>query len=542
MGNKKVNRRLFSRNSILKIAFNLFIFTLIFLSPVVLDAQESESGTKLEFSGSFRTRGFWLGRDSALERRTPNTPVQSPEIEQNLRNQEVQDIIDDETERLKLGLPSGRTQKKENLNIYDTRFLFNMNFATSKYVDGLWGMQVGDINFGSRGLPQPGPGGNEPNIVRPGPTRLNPNTTGPVAGGELNTISAVNVRTNFLFMNFNLPESGFQARVGLQLFSSPGGRVLFATGTGINMMKTFQFLRLTLNTGALRARERSLLDTDNNGFADKNVASNNIGYAKLKMDYFRNYKPEIYSYGFFDNDRTNDEVGELYWHGFYNEFNYSNFSFVIHGVLNTGVVRQFRPVLDADGDTIYNMDNRHFIKGGLYDLSVTYRIDDTTNVSLVGIGTTGRPGFDVDGVEANLKANGYRHLAPGYAISNIGIDFTGGYQLFFADQTSGLNQYGVNYTFVTFGKYQIQLGYFQMYSTLSPRIENNRVFNQANGYNTSTYFGHEYNLNLRWNIFRDLTLIFRSGHFVAGDGLYALFDERDGSFIREAFVTLEHRF
>jgi len=518
----------------------LALFAFWVVTP--LFSQEEESGTQLDFSGSFRTRGFLLGRDMPLGRETPTDPVFDKKQEEIARNQEITEIIQEEEKRFLQGLPSRRTQNKENLNFYDTRFLFNMNFATSRYVDGLWGMQVGDITFGSRGIPAPAPTGTQPDIVIPGPRNLNPNTTGPVSGGELNTPSAVNVRTNFLFMNFKLPESGFQTRVGLQLFTSPGGRVLFATGTGINLMKSFRFLRLTLDTGGLRARERSLLDTDNNGFADRNVASSNIGYMKIKMDYFRNWKPEFYSYGLFDSDRTNNEIGELYWHGFYNEFNYSDLSFVIHGVLNTGRLYQFRPIRDERGNPIFFRNNRHFIKGGLYDLSVTYRIDDTTNISFVAIGTTGRPGSEIDGVDASLKGNGYRHLAPGYAISNIGIDFTGGYALFSAEETSGLNQFGLNYTFLAFGRYQIQLGYFQLYSSLPPRIENNRNFTREAGYNTSTYFGHEYNLNFRWNIFRDLQLIFRSGHFVAGDGLYTLFDTRKGKFIREAFITLEHRF
>lgn len=513
------------------------------LYPSFVNAQEEETGTQLDFSGSFRTRGFLLGRDMPLRRETPVTPRLNAREEEAREREEIQQIIEEEERRFRLGLPSRITQKKENLNFYDTRFLFNMNFATSKYVDGLWGMQVGDITFGSRGLPAPAPGGVEqPNIVLPGPRNLNPNTTGPVAGGELNTPSAVNVRTNFLFMNFKVPESAFQARVGLQLFSSPGGRVLFATGTGINITKAFRFMRLSLDTGGLRARERSFLDTDNNGFADRNVASSNIGYARLKMDYFRAWKPEIYSYGLFDSDRTNNQTGELYWHGFYNEFNYSDFSFIVHGVMNTGRVYQFRPILNDLGEPIYFRNFRHFIKGGLYDLSVTYRLDDTSNISLVAIGTTGRPGAELDGVDASLRGNGYRHLAPGFAISNIGIDFTGGYALFSADEISGLNQYGVTYTFLTFGRYQIQLGYFRLFASLPPKIENNRNFTREAGYNTSTYFGHEYNLNLRWNIFRDLQLIFRSGHFNAGDGLYTLFDTRDGKFIREAFVTLEHRF
>ncbi|WCL49506.1 hypothetical protein [Leptospira sp. GIMC2001] len=494
-----------------------------------LNAQEEETQTKLDFSGSFRTRGFALGRDLPLERTTPTTPIYDLEAEKNEANDVVNQTIENEIERFQTGQRSGLSKRKENLNFYDTRFLFNMNFATSKYVEGLWGMQVGDINFGGRGLPVSDPSGYDPNIV------------GAQAGGERGN-SAVNVQTNFLFMNFKLPESGFQTRVGLQLFRSAGGRVLFATGTGVNILKTFQFLRLTFDGGVLRARERSLLDSDNNGFADKNFQNSNIVFGKLKMNYFRNYNAELYSYVLKDNDRTTNETAELYWHGFNNEFNYSRFSVILHGVLNTGTVRQFRPILDENGNPFYAKEFRHFVKGGLYDVQFTYRLDDTTNISLIALGTTGRPGFELDGISSNLRGNGYRPLAPGYAISNIAVDFTGGYALFNARTMTGLNEYGANYNFVAFGPYQITLGYFLLYSSLSPKIENNRVFNEAAGYRTSTYFGQEYNLNLRWNIYGDLQLIFRSGYFIAGDGLYTYLDSRNGKIIREAFFTLEHRF
>jgi hypothetical protein len=506
------------------------IYILLLVFTISLYSQEEERNAKMDFSGSFRVRGFALGRDLNLERKTPTSPIYDIEKEKLEEQESINKIIDNEIDRLKLGKPSQVTKKKENLNFYDSRFLFNMNFATSKYIEGLWGMQVGDINFGGRDMGPAGPGGIDPNLV------------GPQTGGERGKSAAVNVQTNFLFMNFKIPESAFQTRVGLQLFTSVGGRVLFSNGTGINLMKSFQFFRLNLETGVLRAKERSFLDSDKNGFADKNFQNTNIYFYKLKMDYFRNYKTEVYSYAIKDQEKTDNIESELFWHGFYNEFNYSSFSFILHGVLNTGTVHQFRPIPDESGKPIYYKNYRHYIKGGLYDVSFTYRIDDTTNISLIALGTTGRPGYETDGVEANLRGNGYKPLAPGFALSNIAIDFTGGYALFNAASMAGLNEYGTNYTFLIFKNYQIQLGYFHLYSSLSPKIENNRFFNTANGYNTSTYFGQEYNLNIRWNIYRDLQLIFRSGYLIAGDGLFTYLDSRDGKFIREAFFTIEHRF
>lgn len=508
----------------------IFIFSLITLLPILsIYSQEEDATTRMDFSGSFRTRGFGLGRDLLLERQTSTDPIFNKEREKADANSAAEKAVQTEIDNFRQGKPSSLSKNKENLNYYDTRFLFNLNFATSKYVEGLWGMQVGDVTFGGRGLRSAGPDG------------FNPNVVGPSAGGERGT-DAVNVQTNFLLMNFKLPERGFQARVGLQLFSSVGGRVLFSTGTGVNMIKSFQFLRTSWEGGMLRARERSFLDSDNNGFADKNYQNNNIFYNRFKIDYFRNYKTEIYNYGMRDNDRTDNEIGELYWNGFYNEFNYSQFSIILHGVLNSGVVREFRPIVDETGNPIYYRYNRNYVKGGLYDVSFTYRFNESNSASIVALGTTGRPGFENDGTSANLRGNGYRALAPGYAVSNIAVDFTGGYALFNARTMTGLNNIGTNYTFLAFGPYQFTLGYYQVYSSLSPKIENNRVFNFENGYRTSTYFGQEYNLNMRWNIYRDLQFIFRSGYFIAGDGLYTYLDTRQGSIIREAFFTLEHRF
>ena len=54
--------------------------------------------------------------------------------------------------------------------------------------------------------------------------------------------------------------------------------------------------------------------------------------------------------------------------------------------------------------------------------------------------------------------------------------------------------------------------------------------------------GVKFNFNIRWNIFRDLQLIFRSGILKPGDGLRALLDTNNGSYIKEAFFTVEQRF
>ncbi|WP_411824255.1 hypothetical protein [Leptospira sp. 'Mane'] len=507
-----------------------FCFALI-LSASGLFAQEEESQkTSLNFNGSFRVRATNVGRDVLLSRTTPVTPVTNPEKEYNDRVQSDANAIAQDIDRRKQGLPSQLTPRREDVSYYDTRFLYNMSFSTGKYVEGIWGMQVGDIPFGGKGLRSTGPDGFDPGIIGPG------------SGGERGRTAAVNVQTNFLYLNFRIPESALFIKVGQQLFSSAQGRVLFSTGTGVSVLKNFQFLRLSWEGGVLRAKDQSFLDVDKNGFADKNYQNSNIFYNKMRIEYFRNVRNEIYSYYLDDNDKTDGETSRLFWHGFHNEFNFQTFSFVVHGIYNAGVVKKLTPLVDENQITYYNTTKRHAIKGGMYDFQFTYRWNESLNFNLIALGTTGRPGYDKNGEEANLKGNGYRTLAPGFSISNIATDFTGGYALFNGASFSGLNEYGAFTNIIAFGPYQFTLGYYQLWATKSPEIKINREFNEWAGYKTSTYMGMEYNLNVRYNVTSDFQIIFRSGYYVAGDALLVLLDSKYGRVLREAFVTFEHRF
>ncbi|MCZ8154849.1 MAG: hypothetical protein O9264_01920 [Leptospira sp.] len=512
------------------IKFYLIIFC-IFSSFTYLIAEDEESQkTNLNFSGSFRVRGTNVGRDVLLTRQSPVTPFSDPLAEYNSRLLKEGELIAKDLERRRIGEPSQLTPRKEDINYYDTRFLYNMSFSTGKYVEGVWGMQVGDIPFGGRGLRPTGPDGFDPGVIGAG------------SGGERGRTSAVNVQTNFLYLNFRIPESALFIKVGQQLFTSAQGRVLFSTGTGVSILKNFQFLRMSWEGGLLRAKDTSFLDVDKNGFADKNYQNSNIFYNRVKVEYFRNIRNEVYMYYLDDNDKTDNETSRLGWYGLFNEFNFQTFSFSVHGILNTGIVKKLKPIKDASDITIYNTTNRHFIKGGFYDFQFTYRWNDSLNLNLIALGTTGRPGYDANGDEANLKGNGYRTLAPGFSISNIATDFTGGYAIFNGSSFSGLNEYGTFANIIAFGPYQFTLGYYQLYATKSPEIKINREFSEWAGYKTSTYLGMEYNFNIRYNVTADFQIVFRSGYFVAGDAMFVLLDSKYGKYLREAFVMFEHRF
>ncbi len=505
-----------------------FLLLLILFSSAII-SQDAEQRTILEFSGSFRMRAFNMGRDYPLSRKNSILPIYDKQAENNAKSEAAQNAFNEELDAKLKGNPSTITKQSESMRYYDARALLNLNFITSRYLDGLWGIQVGDIPFGGRGS---------------GTTRTEPTLIGSGSGGELGQPSGTNVQTNFLYINFKLPAQSFNIRTGIQLFSSAQGRVLYTNGAGVQFTKDIRNKNATLEGGWIRARDRSIVYPDGNGFNSKNYINTNIYFLKLKLNPFRSVKNELYSYFLSDTDRTDSakETGFLFWHGLFNEFTFSRMSFSIHGILNTGTLKSANPYRDNLGSEIYTKYDRHKIKGGLFDIQFNYNYTDKITLGLIGIGTTGRPGYERDGVSASNRGNGYRTLSPGFAISNIGIDFTGGYALFSGKTMSGLIEYGAFSNILVYGPLQLTLGYYRLYASKSPEIENNRIFNLDAGKKTTNYMGHEYNFNVRWNVFRDLQLLFRSGVFVAGDGLKVLFDSQYGKRIYEAFFTLEHKF
>ncbi len=516
--------------------FDIWIFGLLFvIIGSSLSAQEVEEKTKIDFQGNYRVRAFNLGRDIYTSRQTPVTPYNRQTF-LNQYNQTVANQFQNELLAREKGLPTTTSPSKENETYYDTRMTLNMNFSTSKYFEALVGVQIGDVIFGGKGVNQ---GTN----------------VGPGQGGEAGFSSAVNMQTNFLYLNFKIPEKGFVARVGLQLFTSAQGRVVFIPGTGVSMTKDIRDWNTTLEGGWFVAKQNNLTDLDKNTFADKNYQGTNVYYYKIKTSFWNNAKHELYTFYLDDNIRAvqdvtgvyglvsrTSETNQLFWHGLFNEFNFSDFTWVVHGIYNHGTVKSLNPYRDANGDEIQRKYDSYQIKGGFFDTQLSYRYSESLSFTTMISGSTGRPGYEKDGTRSNLHGNGYRTLFPGYSLSNIANDFTGGYALFSGKDMSGLYEYGISSDIVVAGPIVLTVGYYRLYGSKSPLMDNNRFYNEDNFYKTSAYFGQEYNINLRWSAFRDMQILLRSGYFIAGNGLKAYLDTTQGTILRELFVTAEHRF
>lgn len=511
----------------------IYIIALLSIFILNIYSQESgEQGTKFNMTGTMRFRTFDLSRDTPIARTTGTAFTNDISGTYNtLATSYYNSLLDDYNRALK-SQPTYRSKRKEHLNYMDARLFLNMEFITSQYFDGVVGITVGDIPFGGRGQTT---SGNTPNL-------LDSYTQGPGSGGETGQAIPINIQTSLLYLNIRLRNYNFYSRVGIQLFSSPQGRVFFATGAGILMNKDFKENKFSLEGGWIRTRERSIADLDNNGFNDKR-RNINVLFAKGRLYKFNNLKNELYVYGSFDNDNTdiNREVGNLFWTGLFNEYTSSNFNFIVHGVVNHGRVGTVNSLVNKSGETLIEKQNHYNIKGALGDIQGTYFYNNKLNFNAIVIGTTGRPGRDNDGSEASYKNSGYRTLSPGFAISNIGIDFTGGYALFSARNMSGLVEYG-GFTNYILGPVQLTFGLYQLHASQAPRLGVNRLYNSLLNRNSSTYMGDEINFNVRWNVFIDFQILFRSGIFFPKDGVRAIYDFNGGSYIQEAFISGEYKF
>lgn len=529
----KIPRVAAVRLSSCKIKYNIFLFILfsiIFTSFQETGAQEVDERTKFNISGTMRFRSFYLERDIQTSRQTLTYPVYDIPSHYNYLYQTKLDNLAasySAEDRFRKPVP----KNKDAINYFDSRALLNLEFATSKYLDGMIGLIIGDIPFGGRGI--------DPNT-----NSRDPYITGPGSGGEAGQSAGTNIQTNQLYMNFKLPEQELSMRVGIQLFSSIQGRVFLSTGAGAQMTKDFKSDKIGIEAGWVRARERVFSDLDSNGFSDRNKQSVNVFFWKVKSSKISTLKNELYSYYSYDSDPSdvNSETGNLYWHGLFNEFSYKKFNIIFHGIYNHGKVWTGNSVNTADNQNAAFLLSRKNISGYLWDFQASYFMNSNVNFNIMGIGTSGRPGYDSDGVHGSFKGSGYRTLAPGYAISNLAIDFIGGYALFNARNMSGLAEYGAFANIIIYGPLQLTAGYYQLYASKAPRLSVNRDYNSLYGNRSGTYLGDEVNLNLKWSVFSELQLIFRSGIFRASRAYYAINDFNHGKFAKEAFISAEYKF
>ncbi|MCB1178293.1 MAG: hypothetical protein KDK36_11980, partial [Leptospiraceae bacterium] len=454
------------------------ILILLLLLTLNLYAEEE---TKFIYNGNYRVRGFAGSRDLLLKKAS-----------------------------------KGTTPEKEALGYVDTRLAANLGYGITKRLQVHYGFQIGDMRFGGNSNLKQKVQTNNP---------FNPTLIGFDAGGDIGQ-KPINLQSTFLYVNYR--GETYNIRVGLQQFSSPNYRVLFANGTGVFINKDFVSVKQSLQGGYIRGNENSIYDKDNNNYNDNlRPVGMNIGFIKWKYYGLKSNKLEIYVYGY-DNNVKNTETGHLYWTGIFYEYSRGIFSFSIQPVYQTGV--------------IYTNDKRYAVKGGFIDTDFKYNSPIGT-FSTFFIGSSGRAGTYKDGTTPNyLKGGGYKSLLPLVGVSNIALDYTGGYSLFSPVQFSGIYSYGLGYS-VRKGMLTINPAVSAIYSNKTPYIENNKNYTSDKFYSGSNYIGNEFNLNFIYNL-GDYSskFILRTGIFAARDGYYTLMDTEKGKYIREVLLAYQITF
>ncbi|MCX7999337.1 MAG: hypothetical protein N3A69_10385, partial [Leptospiraceae bacterium] len=341
------------------ILFFLFFFFIFFSLPAQTG---EESKSNFLINGNLRFRGFSLGRDVPLSRQTLTAPTLNIPAYYLEREKQTKQKFEDELNRRAKGLPGEISTQKEKLNYYDTRMILNMEFQTSPNFTAVAGFVIGDIPFGGRALQQRGPNINDPLV------------TGAGSGGDLRSPTGVNILTSALYLAYKNPSLNLNTKVGLQFFSSVQGRVMFTIGAGVSLVKDFPEDKVSTEFGWIRARERSLVDLDSNGFNDRNYKSSNILYGKFRYYQIKNLKSEIYNYFSNDNDPSDElrETGNLFWTGFFNEYNFERFSMILHGIYNYGNVKVARSLVDRQDKVLYQQLKNFKIGGYLGDIQINY--------------------------------------------------------------------------------------------------------------------------------------------------------------------------
>lgn len=532
----------------MRILYHLCFMILIVIPYIsnLYSQSQSEESTQIQFNGVLRTRGNFLDRNTLINRQTPTGEYS--ENEKSTPSDLVSDSIRESSGNKLVGNEAKSQPYREKANFFDSRLLMNFRFSTSKYFDAFWGIQVGDVPFGGRR-----PANLNPALYsETGNLLYDGSKIGPNSGGDINSPNGVNVQTNFLYFSFILPEQGVSARVGLQLFSSPMGRVMFASATGAMAIQQIRspYFKGVLEGGYILARQVQSFDRSGNLLTSNLKDTSSIYYAKLKISNIQSVVIEPYWYFQNDKDRTDLFTQNLHWFGIFTESNLGNWKFILHAIWNGGRTERYSQIdpaklseLPVVFQSSTSFQKRYSVQGGFGEAQIFYKLGSKQTFGATWIGTTGRPGFGRDGELANLERGGYRTLYPAFGVSNIGIDFTGGYAIFTGKSMSGLQQYGFLFNQLMSNSLLLSLGLYQLRATKAPYAEYNRDFREsANGARTSSYLGDEININIKWNQLSDFQIIFRLGYFIPRAGYYVLMDTNEGDRIADAILSTEYRF
>lgn len=490
-------------------------------------------------------RGFYTSRDLPLER-VQSEPCPNP------------------AEAGKAG--SVQSPCKEAKDYYTARFRLNLVFTPNAFTDIYYGLEVGDITFGQD----------------------NAAVTGPGSGGKGS--GAVNLETREMRLRFHNESGTLYFDSGVFPVGSPAGLVLATSGAGFRLVGEVKSLYSSFQLVYLRQADDSIKDGDQNGYSDESYKDVNLLYANWRFFGFQHWNVDSYAIYKRDPVEYDDagalrDISQLYWAGSQVRYTKGGFSFMLHGVINAGVVSSttdietsgtsnqlYIPSFTNDGNVLWtgtdsvalrkasssweafrlalieearlafpSSRRRYPVRSGAAQFEVSYRISDGTTLSLSGAGASGRLNAETDGRTQSYRKDRFFTAGPAFQFTEIALDTSGGYTIFANGELTGLRAYKLEWK----QKFTSAIEGRTSYTNIRSAHGLDGSYNQFYGWwkgPPSSDLGSEWNVVVDWRPFAQFVLTAKAAIFLPGRGYRFLMDAEHGSAIREYSLYLLQRF
>ncbi|MCB1168837.1 MAG: hypothetical protein KDK25_00800 [Leptospiraceae bacterium] len=504
----------------------ILLFLAIFMSPMLpggaLHGQSTSNMERFDYNGSMLVRGFYTSRDLPLEKQTA-TLCPNP-FQKNSSSS---------------GSTSSNSRCREERDFYTARFRLNFAFRPSNYVDVLYGLEVGHVEFGD----------------------TTTGDTGPGSGGTGS--GSANLETRELRLKIHNEDDTLSFHAGIFPYGTPNGFVAATSGAGFYLDYAVPEWYSNFELYYIKKEDQSRVDRDSNGFNDDNYKDVDVVLGNWKYSGLPGYRSELYGLYRGDN-RTEDASGNardtsrLYWAGLFQRYRWGRFSFMLHLIGNWGNVyttsREYPREDLLEGSSVLtlarNAENfipeqreKHAIAAGAGEAEIGFQITDDIKFSAAVAGASGRRGVEPDGRSVNYRADQFHYASQAYQFSEISVDSSGGYSLFALGDLTGLVVRGLRLEAQVFESVDTLIGYYSLHSYRTPTLDYNQFFTQfPGGKSPSSYFGQEINWKVNWRPFSDLTLSAYVAYFDAGDGYKVLRDVEYGDRALEILVSAEQTF
>ncbi|MDH5654544.1 MAG: hypothetical protein OEZ34_01455 [Spirochaetia bacterium] len=497
-----------------------FIFSALFaVSPVF---SESSIREKFDYKGDMLFRGFFLSRDLPLEKQDEGL------------------CSKDEFLAYFMPITNGNTKSpcKESDDYYQARFRLDSSFRPNSYADIVYGLEVGHLTFG----------------------RDNPESSGPGSGGKGN---ASNLETRQLFLKLHNLKDTVSIRGGLFPIGTPKGIVLASSGAGVQLSLEGKYS--SLEASYIRKEDNSRIDNDSNGFSDSNFHNVHMGILSWKFSGLSWLKTDTYFVHRRDGDPSDEgdddnETSAISWAGLLMQFRYKKFTFLLHGIYNAGTFKRpfyFYPSLDEKFSLFpdikfiheealrigYPLRSKHRVNAGAGEMEMSYQLLDSTKVTLMAAGASGRPGIEPNGDPVDYRRDQFRTAGSAYQGSDIALDSSGGYSIFPLGKLTGVVQRGIRIDIDILQNLSYQIAYYTFDAFRTPTITYNDYYELYMDTNkTDNRLGEEWNMKLTWKIMTLLSLDIRAARFDSQTGYKILYDIEYGDVIYEASASLTQKF